>query len=390
LFNNHPVTSSGDFTLVEDTKEGKIVSTLCLISQTWTYGGIPFPVGRPELVGTDANYRRRGLVRKQFDVVHQWSEERGEMLQAITGIPYYYRLFGYEMGLELSGGRIGYIPHIPELKEDQEEPYKIRKAESEDHSFIQQLHVAGNQRYLVSCQRDDGQWDYEFNRMHKDSVNRFDFFILEDPSTQKVGYIACSSRLWGPTFALRQYELIEGISWFDVTPSVIRFLKTRGEELASQKEDTELQAFAMYLGSDHPSYQVYSDRYPRSRDTYAYYIRIPDMPRFLTHISPVLEERLANSIMVGHTGKLDISFYRDGIRILFEKGKIKEITSEIFEQNSSDVYFPGLTFIQNLMGYRTIEEIYQGYRDCFADTDLGRAIMPILFPKQSSVAWPLS
>jgi hypothetical protein len=83
----HPTFEVGDFTIVEDTEKGKIVSTLNLISQTWAYGGIPFGVGRPELVGTDPDYRHRGLVRAQFDVIHQWSAARGEQMQGITGIP---------------------------------------------------------------------------------------------------------------------------------------------------------------------------------------------------------------------------------------------------------------------------------------------------------------
>ena len=41
---------------------------------------------------------------------------RGELVQGITGIPYYYRQFGYEMALDLGGGRMCYAPQIPELK----------------------------------------------------------------------------------------------------------------------------------------------------------------------------------------------------------------------------------------------------------------------------------
>jgi hypothetical protein len=63
----HPTYDVGDFTIVEDTKTGKIVSSMNLISQTWSYGGIEFGVGRPELVGTHADYRNRGLVRAQFE-----------------------------------------------------------------------------------------------------------------------------------------------------------------------------------------------------------------------------------------------------------------------------------------------------------------------------------
>ena len=87
----HPTHDPDDFTIVEETGTGRIVSAMNLISQTWAYEGIPFGVGRPELVGTLPEYRKRGLVRLQFEEIHQWSAERGELVQAITGIPYYYR-----------------------------------------------------------------------------------------------------------------------------------------------------------------------------------------------------------------------------------------------------------------------------------------------------------
>ena len=46
---NHPTCKASDFTVVEDTKTGKIVSSLCLISQTWTYSGIHSSWGNPNL-----------------------------------------------------------------------------------------------------------------------------------------------------------------------------------------------------------------------------------------------------------------------------------------------------------------------------------------------------
>ena len=98
---SHPTVTVGDFLVVEDTATGEIVSSTNLIPQTWSYAGIEFGVGRPELVGTHPDYRRRGLVRAQFEVLHQWSAERGHSVQAITGIPWYYRQFGYDMALDL-------------------------------------------------------------------------------------------------------------------------------------------------------------------------------------------------------------------------------------------------------------------------------------------------
>ena len=87
LSGSHPTFSVDDFTIIEDTTTGKIVSSMNLISQTWSYAGVPIKVGRPELVATDPAYRNRGLVKIQFDAIHEWSRQRGELLQGITGIP---------------------------------------------------------------------------------------------------------------------------------------------------------------------------------------------------------------------------------------------------------------------------------------------------------------
>ena len=85
----HPTFGAGDFTIIEEQATGRIVSSLNHISQTWTYDGILFKVGRPELVGTLPEFRNRGLVRCPIRGDPPWSAERGEMVQAITGIPYY-------------------------------------------------------------------------------------------------------------------------------------------------------------------------------------------------------------------------------------------------------------------------------------------------------------
>ncbi|RPI24049.1 MAG: GNAT family N-acetyltransferase, partial [Chloroflexota bacterium] len=174
----HPTFQPGDFTIVEEAATGKIVSSLNLISQTWAYGGIPFGVGRPELVGTLPEYRNRGLVRLQFDVAHQWSAERGEKVQAITGIPYYYRLFGYEMTLNLGGGRAGFKPQVPKLKEGEAEPYRVRPAAEADIPFITEMYAASCLRSLVHCVWDESLWKYELNGKTPKNGNRMNLRII--------------------------------------------------------------------------------------------------------------------------------------------------------------------------------------------------------------------
>ena len=151
----HPTFGTGDFTIVEDQATGRIVSSLNIISQTWAYEGIPFKVGRPELVATLPEFRNRGLVRLQFEEVHTWSADRGEMVQAITGIPYYYRLFGYEMCVDLDGSRAGFEMNLPKLKEGEPEPYRIRPATEVDIPFLSEVYAHASRRSLLSVVRDE-------------------------------------------------------------------------------------------------------------------------------------------------------------------------------------------------------------------------------------------
>ena len=46
----HPTFDPADFTIGEDRTAAKIVTSLNLINQTWSYEGVEFRVGRPELV----------------------------------------------------------------------------------------------------------------------------------------------------------------------------------------------------------------------------------------------------------------------------------------------------------------------------------------------------
>lgn len=122
-----------DLTIVEEQATGQIVSSLNHISQTWTDDGIPFKVGRPELVGTLPEYRHKRLVQGQFDEIHRWIAERGEIAQVITGIPYYYKRFDYELGLELGGGQVGFAPLVPTLKEGESKPFSFRPAAESEY-----------------------------------------------------------------------------------------------------------------------------------------------------------------------------------------------------------------------------------------------------------------
>ena len=388
----HPTFRPDDFTIVEDTRTGAIVSSMNLISQTWSYGGIPFGVGRPELVGTLPEYRNRGLIRKQFDVVHAWSAERGELVQGITGIPYYYRLFGYEMALNLGGGRAGYNLHVPKLKDGEAEPYRIRPAGEADLPLIARLYEQACRRQPVSVVFDDALWQYELSGRSEHNINRYELRVIESEAGEAVGYLAHPPVHWKDILVAGAYELLPGVSMAAVTPTVIRYLWTLGEKLSSAagKRD-EFGAFGFWMGAEHPVYGVLGRSLPNVRKPYAWYLRVADLPAFIRRIAPALERRLAASPIAGHTADIRITFYRDGLHLALENGRFTAI--EPYRPtpvgHEGEAAFPGLTFLQLLFGYRSLDELAYAFADCWTKDETVACLLNNLFPKQASDLWPV-
>ena len=380
----HPTFHPDDFTIVEDTTTGKIVSSLNLISQTWTYEGIPFGVGRPELVVTHPDYRKRGMVRAQFEEIHKWSAERGEQAQAITGIPYFYRKFGYEMAMNLGGRRLGYEPHVPALKEGESEPYRIRPATRTDLPFIASLDEQAQLRYSISCQRTPEIWEYELEGRSEKHVNRLEMRVIEDEESERVGYMHHNPYLNGTWMAAVAYELKPGVSWLAVTPSVVRYLWDTGKDYA-KRDDKTCTAFALWLGAEHPAYEAFAGRLPASREPYAWYIRVPDVPGFIHHIAPALEKRLAGSIAVGHTGKLRINRYSNMLVLNFERGKLTGVDEgSRYPTDYGDLGLPELTILQLIFGRSSFEEVHAAFPDAYYDNEEARILIDVLFPKRHS------
>lgn len=387
LLNAHPTFRPDDFTVVEETSTGRIVSTMNLISQTWSYEGIQFGVGRPELVGTLPEFRNRGLVRLQFEEIHKWSAERGEMVQAITGIPFYYRQFGYEMALDLDGRRFGYEAQLPTLKDGETEPYTIRPAQERDLRFIEGLYDQTKQRSMIACERTPELFRYELTA-HKDHcwLN----CIVENSAGESVGYFRYPAYNHHGSMVASRYELKQGVSWLEVTPSVVRFLWSKGQEYA-ERDGGKCNSFGFVLGASHPAYEALGSRLSSVNAPYAWYLRVPDLRAFLEHIKPALETRLAQSIAANHSREIRFSFYRSGVRMVIERGKISSIEPwKPSPKDEGDAAFPGLTFLQLLFGYRSFEELKYAFADCGWDSDEVRLLLNILFPKKLSNVYPIA
>ena len=71
----------------------------------WSWAACAIAAGQVELVATDRAYEGRGLVRALMGWAHDRSARRGHLVQVMIGIPYFYRLFGYQYSIVLPKAR---------------------------------------------------------------------------------------------------------------------------------------------------------------------------------------------------------------------------------------------------------------------------------------------
>jgi hypothetical protein len=388
---SHPTTRPEHFTLVEEPASRRIVSSLCLIPQQWTYEGIEFGVGRIELVGTLPEFRQRGLIRAQMEVVHGLSAAGGHLVQAITGIENYYRQFGYEMALDLFGRRFGHEANVPKLAEGTTEPFILRPAVESDIPLIVELHARAGARSAIACLRTPEVLLYEMRDRSKDNPFHRTYWIIEDLQARRVGYIAYGETLGFNGLRAAAFELTPGISWLAVTPTVVRHLWERGGTLGGLQGKAR-STFGFLLGTEHPVYEALGADLPTLIEPYAWYLRVSDVTEFLRHIRPVLERRLAASIAAGHSGTLHLTFFRSGVKLVIERGTLSAIEpwKPQPRYESGDARFPDLTFLQVLFGRRSFQELDRAYGDCNWTTHAAFVLVNALFPKRPSEVLPLA
>ncbi len=373
--------------VVDPKKQNKIVSSTALIPQVWAYDGLSFGCGRPDLIATDPNYRRRGLARLQTDLFHAQSAARGDLLQAITGIPWYYRQFGYEMALDLGGGRLLPIGIIKDKPVDQDEQYILQNATLDDLPFLESMYgqlCVGN---LITCVRDKRIWNYELNAEQILPDIRRNLWIVQTLSGSPVAYT--DIRAFTQADTIRELEVAPGTSVRAITLFVARQLKVRGQR--NESDRGPFTGITFKLGARHPVYEALRGELTRPLPPYAWYLRVPDLTRFLWHIKPVLEQRLSASVLAGYSGSLQLNFYHRQLRLEFSDGRLSKIepyTPKHFFDG--DAFFLDLTFLQLMFGYRSMEQLNYAHVDCFVDGGEAGVLLQALFPKINSKVVPVS
>lgn len=393
---DHPVMGPGDFGVVEDTtKEGApVVACTCLWRHTWEYEGVPFAIGRPEIVASDPAYRRRGLIRALFEMVHTRSEAEGHLVQAITGIPYFYRQFGYEYALDLGGKRVTYLSLIPKLKDGASETYTLREATIEDIPFLVEYYNRRRAANIVWADIPEDYWRYllEGWKAQPEQDKTDALLMIVDTAGISHGYLFTMVKRRGKDLEVWALETSAQTNIQALMPSVLRGLQAYGLQIPTSKPDTEpLSEISFMLGRIHPVYDVLGNELaPLQEKPYAWYVRVADMPAFLQHIAPVLEQRLANSALAGYTGEVKLDLYQSGLQLTFEHGLLKSAQRwqvPIYGDNAG-AGFPPLVFSQVVFGHRALDELRHAFPDVWVSNEL-EVVLKTLFPARPSFVMAL-
>lgn len=394
---DHPSAGPEDVVVVEDTRKqgNRIVACAFYLQEEWEYDGIVVPVARPEIIATEPEYRNRGLIRASLGVMHERAEREGRPVQGITGIPYFYRQFGYEYAIDERGKVTLALGFLPDLPTGEEERYRLRPASAEDIPAIAACHREHQSTYLVSRRLPDSFWQYYIDaELEADPTwNDERLRVVETAAGNFCGFVFTPYRRSDDTFTVSVIALVAGTNFDDAAPALLRELKRLGEHTPVKRSpapsdgpDKPLQKLILELGRNHPFYETLQPGWlPHREAPAAWYVRVPDLPGFLRLVAPVLERRLLNSRYTGHSGELKLDFYRGGLRMCFEDGTLKTVEDCRFGayDNSAKGGFPPLTVLRLVFGYSSLDELRAAYPDIWVDGE-AEALLKTLFPKRAS------
>ncbi len=395
-----PFMGPGDFAVIEDTtrREHGLVACTAYFRHEWSYAGIRFGVGRPEEVATLPEYRNRGLVRALFEMVHTRSAANGDLAQAITGIEYFYRQFGYEYVLDLDGYRTTQASQIPDKKPDETEAYSLRPGTLDDVPLLEALYTQRRQESLVWHEAPTRYWEFLITSWQDPALAKDPLHIglkrrlhmIVDADGTACGYVTVASRRWSRSLYVAELELAKHVNWQAAMPSLLRAVRDIGKVTPADEKTDPFSEIRFGFGRSHPAYDILQNLAPRYEPPYAWYLRVPDVTAFIQHIAPVLEERIEKSLVANITGELKIDFYRGGLRLQFEQGRLTAIEPwrrPTFGDNA-DAGSPVLTFLQLLFGYRSFDELNAIFPDVWAK-ESAIPLIKAIFPAQHSVVHPL-
>jgi predicted N-acetyltransferase YhbS len=368
---HHPTIHPENFIYIEDESTGQIVSCLCLLPWRWLFDEIELKMGEMAIVGTQPEYRRRGLVRALVNHFKECLAEDEYDLSFLGGIPYYYRQFGYEYALPLEGYWHLPLYQIPFAAENAP-AYTFRDAAPDDIPTLMEMYEVATRDLNISTVREAEVWRYQIE--HKAETDSGAYTLLmTDPSGKLAGYVR-----------LKKFGVGSGLIVCEASQFAFRdvpALFQRLKEIALECGKDSYIRFALppsaVLTQAAKAWGAQFDGY------YAWQIHIPDIARLLRRMISLFERRIAASPFAGLTQKVRINLYRQAYEIIFDNGTITAVNSMGFQDWPGMICIPPNAFTQLVMGYRTSEELREIFPDIMAWGE-SRTLLAVFFPKTNA------
>jgi len=371
-FLHRPGANPSDLLLIEDTVTGQVVSSVSLLKETWTYEGIPLPVGEVGVVSTRSGYRQRGLVRALFGAYHRLARREGCILSAILGIPYFYRQFGYAYALPMGGGWRLHAEQIPKPGEGLASHYSVRRAGPGDEAALQAFYRATVQGLCMASVLESDVWAYQ-DALPEKAGDRKETYLLEKEGSP-CGYWRINANEEGWDKGVAFYAAY--LPHHEMCLEALRF--ARDLALARQEHTVTLQ-----IPLDIPLAQTMRDFGAEPVRGYAWYVRILDPVRLMLTIAPVLEQRLACSPLAGLDEVVRISLYREALLLRFRKGRLLSVALSP-DVHHADFRLPPDVAPLWWLGYRSMGELLAWYPDVSCRDRTRERLAEVLFPQRPS------
>lgn len=371
LILHHPHSRPEHWLFVEEDTTRRVVSSICLIPWRWCYGGVELRSGEMGVCGTLEEFRNRGLVRALM-IRHKELLAEGEYhFSHIQGIAYFYRQFGYEYAMPLEGGwRIEPYQVNTDLQ-----GYTFRLATLDDIPALLRLHDQAACDLDVSARRDADEWDYLL-RHTAGSEMASDVWLAQDAAGHPAAYYVVQHHGFGVGLNISEVSHMS----HTVVQAALCHMKT----LAAERNKPYIR---MYVSEKHMLIQTAAAMGASFQGRYAWQIHIPNVPRLLRAIAPVLERRLAESAFAGLTQTVILNLYKETFALRFEGGRLLQVESAGFT-DEGEIRIPPLLFAPLVLGWRTRQELADIYPD-FNVWGHSRPLVDVLFPKLDSYLYTI-
>jgi predicted acetyltransferase len=390
LISHHPKMNDDHFFIVEDERNNQIAACLCLIPWEMNFDGVSLKAAMMEMVLSHPDYRRMGLVKK---LIRKFQEEVvtcGFDLTLITGIPNYYRQFGYAYALDLAEGvKLG-VERIRELERMPEDPGKgsplagisFRRVSVSDIPELHALRKESMKSLQVFFNRDEAYWRYLLEGA------RYDIRMLDDSTTgETLGY-AILKREGGILCVMESGMRCDVENEIRDKDAAETRTKDAAKILLRCLINEVGQEIRIYAHPHDKVRQVAMEWGAALLNNDQWLLKVEDQVALLTRLIPAFESRIDKSPMPGFTKEVIINQFRQAIGISIACGKITEIRSLGFVDSSmgadgGDLCIPADAFLRLLFGYRSLEQLWDAWPDTVV-RESSRELLGILFPKMEA------